>query len=59
MNDFKVNYSANKKSRDMIFPKNFLNLKVATVRELCIACIANINIAVGTIDHASSRSREA
>ena len=43
----------------MIFPKNVLNLEVATVRELCIACIANIIIAVGTFDHASSRSREA
>ena len=42
----------------MIFPKTVLNLEVATVRELCIACIANIIIAVGTFDHASSRLSE-
>ena len=31
------------------FPKKFLNLQVATVRELCIGCIANIIFAVTTI----------
>ena len=38
------------------FPKNLLNLEVATVRELCIVCIANIIIAATTIDRAFSRS---